>query len=181
MIMLNESIILIVFSLVLVAAAGGAMYIGNTKGNYIPVSILTFSLFVSLVFIGYTRTTSMFNNLAQYTKDQISNEEIKGFKVLGFNYKTNRLTVKLPSGKLKEYTLTNYPVDIQNPEVVGDEISSDFYAYLWNNKIASPVKLINWEEGTKSLTYKKDYENSLYKIKLGFDGFYKSQYDDFWR
>lgn len=179
--MLNESIILIVFSLVLVAVSGWAMYIGNTKGNYIPVSLLVFSLFVSLVFIGYTKTTSMFNNLAQYTKDQVSNEEIKGFKVLGFNYKTNKLTVRLLSGRVKEYTLTSYPVDIQNPEAVDDKISSEFYAYLWKNKISSPIRLINWEEGTKSLTYKKDYESSPYKIKLGFDGFYKSQYNSFWR
>lgn len=68
--MLIQSIILVVFSLGLVAAGGWAMYIGNTKNNYIPISILTLSLFVSLVVIGYTRTTSMFNNLAQYTKDQ---------------------------------------------------------------------------------------------------------------
>lgn len=173
--MLIQSIILVVFSLVLVAAGGWAMYIGNTKNNYIPISILTISLFVSLVVIGYTRTTSMFNNLAQYTKDQISNEEIKGFKVLGLNYKTSKVTVKLPSGGVKEYTLTHYPVDIQNPEAVDDKISSEFYAYLWKNKISSPIRLVNWEEGTKSLTYKETYESSLYKVKLGFDGFYKSQ------
>lgn len=173
--MLIQSIILVVFSLGLVAAGGWAMYIGNTKNNYIPISILTLSLFVSLVVIGYTRTTSMFNNLAQYTKDQISNEEIKGFKVLGLNYKTNKVTVKLPSGGVKEYTLTHYPVDIQNPEAVDDKISSEFYAYLWKNKISSPIRLVNWEEGTKSLTYKETYESSLYKVKLGFDGFYKLQ------
>jgi hypothetical protein len=173
--MLIQSIILVVFSLGLVAAGGWAMYIGNTKNNYIPISILTLSLFVSLVVIGYTRTTSMFNNLAQYTKDQISNEEIKGFKVLGLNYKTSKVTVKLPSGGVKEYTLTNYPVDIQNPEAVDDKISSEFYAYLWKNKISSPIRLVNWEEGTKSLTYKETYESSLYKVKLGFDGFYKPQ------
>lgn len=173
--MLIQSIILVVFSLGLVAAGGWAMYIGNTKNNYIPISILTFPLFVSLVVIGYTRTTSMFNNLAQYTKDQISNEEIKGFKVLGLNYKTSKVTVKLPSGGVKEYTLTHYPVDIQNPEAVDDKISSEFYAYLWKNKISSPIRLVNWEEGTKSLTYKETYESSLYKVKLGFDGFYKPQ------
>lgn len=173
--MLIQSIILVVFSLGLVAAGGWAMYIGNTKNNYIPISILTLSLFVSLVVIGYTRTTSMFNNLAQYTKDQISNEEIKGFKVLGLNYKTSKVTVKLPSGGVKEYTLTHYPVDIQNPEAVDDKISSKFYAYFWKNKISSPIRLVNWEEGTKSLTYKETYESSLYKVKLGFDGFYKPQ------
>lgn len=173
--MLIQSIILVVFSLGLMAAGGWAMYIGNTKSNYIPISILTLSLFVSLVVIGYTRTTSMFNNLAQYTKDQISNEEIKGFKVLGLNYKTSKVTVKLPSSGVKEYTLTHYPVDIQNPEAVDDKISSEFYAYLWKNKISSPIRLVNWEEGTKSLTYKETYESSLYKVKLGFDGFYKPQ------
>lgn len=173
--MLIQSIILVVFSLGLVAAGGWAMYIGNTKNNYIPISILTLSLFVSLVVIGYTRTISMFNNLAQYTKDQISNEEIKGFKVLGLNYKTSKVTVKLPSGGVKEYTLTRYPVDIQNPEAVDDKISSEFYAYLWKNKISSPIRLVNWEEGTKSLTYKETYDFSLYKVKLGFDGFYKPQ------
>lgn len=173
--MLIQSIILVVFSLGLVAAGGWAMYIGNTKNNYIPISILTLSLFVSLVVIGYTRTTSMFNNLAQYTKNQISNEEIKGFRVLGLNYKTSKVTVKLPSGGVKEYTLTHYPVDIQNPEAVDDKISSEFYAYLWKNKISSPIRLVNWEEGTKSLTYKETYESSLYKVKLGFDGFYKPQ------
>lgn len=173
--MLIQSIILVVFSLVLVAAGGWAMYIGNTKNNYIPISILTLSLFVSLVVIGYTRTTSMFNNLAQYTKDQISNEEIKGFKVLGLNYKTSKVTVKLPSGGVKEYTLTHYPVDIQNPEAVDDKISSEFYAYLWKNKISSPIRLVNWEKDTKSLAYKETYESSLYKVKLGFDGFYKPQ------
>lgn len=173
--MLIQSIILVVFSLGLVATGGWAMYIGNTKNNYIPISILTLSLFVSLVVIGYIRTTSMFNNLAQYTKDQISNEEIKGFKVLGLNYKTSKVTVKLPSGGVKEYTLIHYPVDIQNPEAVDDKISSEFYAYLWKNKISSPIRLVNWEEGTKSLTYKETYESSLYKVKLGFDGFYKPQ------
>ena len=176
--MLIESIILVVFSLALIAALGGAIHIVNTKDNYIPLSALIFSLVTSLLLIGYTGTTSMFNNLAQYTKDQISNKEIKGFRVLGLNYKTNKVTLRLPSGEVKEYTLTNYPVDIQNPEVVDDKISSDFYAYLWNNKIASPVRLINWEDGTKSLTYKKAYESQLYKIKLGFDGFYKSYCDE---
>lgn len=174
--MLIEWIVFIVFSLALVALAGAAMHIANTKNNYVPVFILISSLFVSLILIGYTQTTSMFNNLAQYTKDQISNDEVKGFKILGLNYKTNEVTLKLPSGEEKEYTLTHYPVDIQNPEAVGDEISSDFYAYLWNNKISSPIRLVNWEEGTKSLTYKKTYESSLYKIKLGFDGFYKPRY-----
>lgn len=175
--MLIESIILVVFSLALVAACDGAIYIADTKNNYIPISLLLFSLATSLILMGYTKTTSMFINLAQYMKDQISNEEIKGFKVLGFNYKTNKITLKLPSGEVKEYTLTKYPVDIQNPEVVDNAVSSDFYAYLWNNKIASPVKLINYEECTKSLTYKKSYESSLYKIKLGFDGFYESECD----
>jgi hypothetical protein len=85
------------------------------------------------------------------------------------------VTVKLPSGGVKEYTLTHYPVDIQNPEAVDDKISSEFYAYLWKNKISSPIRLVNWEEGTKSLTYKETYESSLYKVKLGFDGFYKPQ------
>lgn len=176
--MLVNSIILIVFSLALVVVAGVVVYVSQTKDNDVPLFIFVFTLFVSLVAIGYTRTTSMFNNLAQYTKDQISNEEIKGFKVLGFNYKTNKVTVELPSGKEKEYTLTHYPVDIQNPEVVDDKISSDFYAYLWKNKISGPIRLVNWEEGTKSLTYKKTYDSSLYKIKLGFDGFYKPQYAD---
>lgn len=173
--MLIQSIILVVFSLGLVAAGGWAMDIGNTKNNYIPISILTLSLFVSLVVIGYTRTTSMFNNLAQYTTDQISNKEIKGFKVLGLDCKTSKVTVKLPSGGVKEYTLTNYPVDIQNPEAVDDKISLEFYAYLWKNKISSPIRLVNWKEGTKSLTYKETYKSSLYKVKLGFDGFYKPQ------
>ena len=173
--MIIESIILVVFSLALVAACGGAIYIADTKNNYIPISLLLFSLATSLILMGYTRTTSMFNNLAQYTKDQISNEEIKGFKVLGLNYKTSKVAVKLPSGGVKEYTLTHYPVDIQNPEVVDDKISSEFYAYLWKNKISSPIRLVNWEEGIKSLTYKETYESSLYKVKLGFDGFYKPQ------
>lgn len=176
--MLVQSIILVVFSLALIVAAGEVMYIADTKNNYIPISVLIFSLFVSLILISYTRTTSMFDNLAQYTKDQISNEEIKGFKVLGLDYETNKVIVKLSSGKVKEYTLTKYPVSIQNPEVVDDEISSDFYAYFWNNKISSPIRLVNWEEGTKSLTYKKAYESSLYTIKLGFDGFYKPRYDE---
>ena len=179
--MLIKWIILVVFSLALVAACGGAIYIANTKNNYIPISLLFFSLATSLILMGYTKTTSMFNNLAQYTKNQISNEEIKGFKVLGLNYKTNKVTLKLSSGEVKGYTLTNYPVDIENPEAVGNEISSDFYAYLWNNKIASPVRLINWEDGTKSLTYKKAHESSLHTIKLGFDGFYKPQRDSFRR
>lgn len=173
--MLIQSIILVVFSLGLMAVGGWAMYICSAKNNYIPISILTLSLFVSLVVISYTRTTSMFNNLAQYTRDQISNEEIKGFKVLGLNYKTSKVTVKLPSGGVKEYALTHYPVDIQNPEAVDDKISSEFYAYLWKNKISSPIRLVNWEEGAKSLTYKEIYGSSLYKVKLGFDGFYKPQ------
>lgn len=176
--MLIESIIVIIISLVLVAVCGVVMYMADAKGNYIPISIFLLSLIVSSILIAHINTTSMFNNLAKYTKDQISNEEIKGFKVLGLNYKTNRITLKLPSDEVKEYILTNYPVNIQNPEVVDDEISSDFYAYLWNNKISSPVKLVNWEESTKSLTYKKTYESSLYKIQLGFDGFYKPQYNE---
>lgn len=169
--MLIQSIILVVFSLGLVAAGGWAMYIGNTKNNYIPISILTLSLFVSLVVIGYTRTTSMFNNLAQYTKDQISNEEIKGFKVLGLNYKTSKVTVKSPSGGVKEYTLTHYPVDIQNPEAVDDKISSEFYAYLWKNKISSPIRLVNWEEGPKSLTYRKLTNLRFIRLNYGLMDF----------
>ena len=115
-----------------------------------------------------------FGNLSQYAFSDIE-DDINGAEVLGLDYKTSKLSLKLKSGDIKEYTLTHYPVRITNPESVDEGLSSALYAYLWTHCIESPATILDWDENTKSLTYKLGNNSSYQVVKMGVETFYKPE------
>ena len=115
-----------------------------------------------------------FGNLSQYAFSDIE-EDIDGAEVLGLNYKTSKLSLKLKSGDVKEYTLTHYPVRITNPESVDKGLSSALYAYVWTHCIESPATILDWDENTKQMTYKLGNSSSYQVVKMGVETFYKPE------
>ena len=115
-----------------------------------------------------------FGNLSQYAFSDIE-DDIDGAEVLGLNYKTSKLSLKLKSGDMKEYTLTHYPVRITNPESVDEGLSSALYAYLWTNHVESPATILDWDENTKQMTYKLGNNSSYQVVKMGVETFYKPE------
>ena len=102
-------------------------------------------------------------------------DDTNGAEVLVLDYKTSKLTLKLASGNIEEYTLTHYPVRITNPESVDEKLSSALYAYLWTSHISSPATILDWDENTKQMTYRLG--NSTYNqvVKMGVETFYKPE------
>lgn len=115
-----------------------------------------------------------FGNFSQYAFSDIE-DDIDGAEVLGLDYKTSELSLKLKSGDIKEYTLTHYPVRITNPESVDEGLSSALYAYLWTNRIESPATILDWDENTKQMTYKLGNSSSYQVVKMGVETFYKPE------
>ena len=113
-------------------------------------------------------------NLSQYAFSDIE-DDINGAEVLGLDYKTSKLSLKLKSGDVKEYTLTHYPVRITNPESVDEGLSSALYAYLWTSHIESPATILDWDENTKQMTYKLGNSSSYQVVKMGVETFYKPE------
>ena len=113
-----------------------------------------------------------FGNISQYAFSDIE-DDINGAEVLGLDYKTSKLTLKLKSGDVKEYILTHYPVRITNPESVDKGLSSALYAYLWTNRIEPPATILDWDENTKQMTYKLGNNSSYQVVKMGVETFYK--------
>lgn len=115
-----------------------------------------------------------FGNLSQYAFSDIE-DDVNGAEVLGLDYKTSKLSLKLKSGDVKEYTLTHYPVRITNPESVDESLSSALYAYLWTHCIESPATILDWDENTKQMTYKLGNRSSYQVVKMGVETFYKPE------
>jgi hypothetical protein len=128
------------------------------KSGY--TEVVTFLLFimfavtVCLVMITQSNeVNTKFGNFSQYAFSDMT-DDTNGAEVLGLDYKTSKLTLKLKSGNIEEYTLTHYPVRITNPESVDEKLSSALYAYLWTSHISSPATILDWDENTKQMTYK---------------------------
>lgn len=126
---------------------------GNTEAAF----FLFVTSFVVVIRISIlwkpSEVNTKFGNLSQYAFSDIE-DDVDGAEVLGLNYKTGKLSLKLKSGDVKEYTLTHYPVRITNPESVDEGLSSALYAYLWTSRIESPATILDWDENTKQMTYK---------------------------
>ena len=111
------------------------------------VTFLLFGMFVVTVcLLMVTRSNEVntkFGNFSQYAFSDMP-DDTSGAEVLGLDYKTSKLTLKLALGNVEEYILTHYPVRITNPESVDEKLSSALYAYLWTSHISStvlPIKL----------------------------------------
>lgn len=115
-----------------------------------------------------------FGNFSQYAFSDMT-DDTNGAEVLGLDYKTSKLTLKLASGNIEEYTLTHYPVRITNPESVDEKLSSALYAYLWTSHISSPATILDWDENTKQMTYKLENNSSYQVVKMGVETFYKPE------
>lgn len=115
-----------------------------------------------------------FGKISQYVFSDIE-DDIDGAEVLGLDYKTSKLTLKLRSGDMKKYVLTHYPVRITNPESVDEDLSSALYAYLWSHCIDSPATIVDWDENTKQMTYRLGNNSSYQVVKMGVETFYKPE------
>lgn len=147
------------------------------KSGYMEVvTFLLFTMFavtVCLVMVTHSNeVNTKFGNFSQYAFSDMT-DDTNGAEVLGLDYKTSKLTLKLASGNIEEYTLTHYPVRITNPESVDEKLSSALYAYLWTSHISSPATILDWDENTKQMTYRLG--NSTYNqvVKMGVESFYK--------
>lgn len=149
------------------------------KSGYTEVvSFLLFGMFVvtiCLVMVTQSNEVSeKFGNFSQYVFSDVT-DDTEGAEVLGLDYKTSKLTLKLASGGVEEYILTHYPVRITNPESVDEKLSSALYAYLWNSHIASPATILDWDENTKQMTYRLGNNSSYQVVKMGVETFYKPE------
>jgi hypothetical protein len=147
------------------------------KSGYTEVvTFLLFTMFavtVCLVMITQSNeVNTKFGNFSQYVFSDMT-DDTNGAEVLGLDYKTSKLTLKLASGNIEEYTLTHYPVRITNPESVDEKLSSALYAYLWNSHIASPATILDWDENTKQMIYRLGNSTSNQVVKMGVESFYK--------
>lgn len=147
---------------------------GNTEAAF----FLLVTSFVVVICISIlwksSEINTKFGNLSQYAFSNIE-DDIDGAEVLGLDYKTSKLSLKLKSGDVREYTLTHYPVRITNPESVDESLSSALYAYLWTHCIESPATILDWDENTKQMTYKLGNSSSYQVVKMGVETFYKPE------
>lgn len=147
---------------------------GNTEAAF----FLLITSFVVVICISIlwksSEVNTKFGNLSQYAFSDIE-DDVDGAEVLGLDYKTSKLSLKLKSGDVKEYTLTHYPVRITNPESVDEGLSSALYAYLWTSRIESPATILDWDENTKQMTYKLGNSSSYQVVKMGVETFYKPE------
>lgn len=147
---------------------------GNTEAAF----FLLVTSFVVVICISIlwksSEVNTKFGNFSQYAFSDMT-DDTNGAEVLGLDYKTSKLTLKLASGNIEEYTLTHYPVRITNPESVDEKLSSALYAYLWTSHISSPATILDWDENTKQMTYRLG--NSTYNqvVKMGVESFYKPE------
>lgn len=139
--------------------------------------LITMSFIISIgVAIGVHSydVDTKFGNLSQYAFSDIE-DDVDRAEVLGLDYKTSKLTLRLKSGDVKDYILTHYPVRITNPESVDEGLSSALYAYLWTHCIESPATILDWDENTKQMTYKLGNNSSYQVMKMGVETFYKPE------
>lgn len=149
------------------------------KSGYTEVvSFLLFGMFVvaiCLVMVTQSnKVNTKFGNFSQYAFSDMP-DNTDGAEVLGLDYKTSKLTLKLASGDVKDYILTHYPVRITNPESVDEKLSSALYAYLWTSHVSYPATILDWDENTKQMTYKLENNSSYQVVKMGVETFYKPE------
>lgn len=149
------------------------------KSGYTEVvTFLLFTMFAVTVCLAMVtqsnEVNTKFGNFSQYAFSDMT-DDTNGAEVLGLDYKTSKLTLKLASGNIEEYTLTHYPVKITNPESVDESLSSALYAYLWTHCIESPATILDWDENTKQMTYKLGNSSSYQVVKMGVETFYKPE------
>lgn len=147
---------------------------GNTEAAFFLMTISFVVVICISILWKSSEVSTKFGNLSQYAFSDIE-DNIDGAEVLGLDYKTSKLSLKLKSGDIKEYTLTHYPVRITNPESVDEGLSSALYAYLWTNCIESPATILDWDENTKQMTYKLGNNSSYQVVKMGVETFYKPE------
>lgn len=140
------------------------------------VTFLLFTMFVVTVCLAMVtqlnEVNTKFGNFSQYAFSDMT-DDTNGAEVLGLDYKTSKLTLKLASGNIEEYTLTHYPVRITNPESVDEKLPSALYAYLWTSHISSPATILDWDENTKQMTYRLGNSTHNQVVKMGVESFYK--------
>lgn len=147
---------------------------GNTEAAFFLL-VTSFVVVICIsIFWKSSEIDTKFGNLSQYAFSDIE-DDVDGAEVLGLNYKTGKLSLKLKSGDVKEYTLTHYPVRITNPESVDEGLSSALYAYLWTHCIESPATILDWDENTKQMTYKLGNSSSYQVVKMDVETFYKPE------
>lgn len=149
------------------------------KSGYTEVvTFLLFTMFAVTVCLAMVtqsnEVNTKFGNFSQYAFSDMP-DDTSGAEVLGLDYKTSKLTLKLVSGDVKDYTLTHYPVRIVNPESVDEKLSSALYAYLWTSRISSPATILDWDENTKQMTYRLGNSTSNQVVKMGVETFYKPE------
>ena len=147
------------------------------KSGYTEVvTFLLFTIFAVTVCLAMVtqsnEVNTKFGNFSQYAFSDMT-DDTNGAEVLGLDYKTSKLTLKLASGNIEEYTLTHYPVRITNPESVDEKLSSALYAYLWTSHISSPATILDWDENTKQMTYRLGNSTHNQVVKMGVESFYK--------
>lgn len=149
------------------------------KSGYTEIAyFLLFGMFaVAICLVMVTQSNEVntkFGNFSQYAFSDMT-DDTNGAEVLGLDYKTSKLTLKLASGEVKDYTLTHYPVRITNPESVDEKLSSALYAYLWTSHIESPATILDWDENTKQMTYRLGNNSSYQVVKMGVESFYRQE------
>lgn len=144
----------------------------GTLGGMFLLSLVVGIMFIIEIASKYSK--GEFGNFSQYAFSDMT-DDTNGAEVLELDYKTSKLTLKLASGDIEEYTLTHYPVRITNPESVDEELSSALYAYLWTSHISSPATILDWDENTKQMTYKLENNSSYQVVKMGVESFYKPE------
>lgn len=147
---------------------------GNTEAAF----FLLITSFVVVICISIlwksSEVNTKFGNLSQYAFSDIE-DDVDGAEVIGLDYKTSKLTLKLKSGDVKDYILTHYPVRVTNPESVDEGLSSALYAHLWTSHIESPATILDWDESTKQMTYKLGNNSSYQVVKMGVKTFYRPE------
>lgn len=147
---------------------------GNTEvAFFLLVTSFVVVICISILWKS-SEVNTKFGNFSQYAFSDMT-DDTNGAEVLGLDYKTSKLTLKLASGNIEEYTLTHYPVRITNPESVDEKLSSALYAYLWTSHISSPATILDWDENTKQMTYKLENNSSYQVVKMGVESFYKPE------
>jgi hypothetical protein len=147
---------------------------GNTEAAFFLMTISFVVVICISILWKSSEVNTKFGNLSQYAFSDIE-DDIDGAEVLGLDYKTSKLTLKLKSGDVKDYILTHYPVRVTNPESVDEGLSSALYAYLWTSHIESPATILDWDENTKQMTYKLGNNSSYQVVKMGVETFYKPE------
>lgn len=147
---------------------------GNTEAAFFLLVISFVVVICISILWKSSEIDTKFGNFSQYAFSDIE-DGADGAEVLGLDYKTSKLTLKLKSGDVKDYILTHYPVRITNPESVDEGLSSALYAYLWTNHIESLATILDWDENTKQMTYKLGNNSSYQVVKMGVETFYKPE------